>query len=60
MVVHVITAPYDSNHDPPSFNNDKRRIDDNYNSFGCVTKTTPSHTINHGSVLYLALLQILL
>ena len=33
--------------------------DNNYGSFGCVTTTTPSHIIDHGSVSYLTL-QILL
>ena len=37
-----------------------RVTDDNHGLFGRFTKTTPSHIIDHGSVSYLALLQILL
>ena len=41
-------------------NNNNSRASDNNGLFGCVTKTTPLHIIDHGSVvyLYLILLQI--
>ena len=40
------------------FNNNNGRANENNSLLGCVTKTTPLHIIDHGSVVYLILLQI--